>query len=65
MEVPKGYLAVYVGEKMKLFLIPISSLNQLSFQDSLNQAEKEFGYPTDSLSILCEENVLDISSRLS
>jgi len=24
MEVPKGYLAVYVGEKMKRFVIPIS-----------------------------------------
>ncbi|QHO55402.1 hypothetical protein S83_006676 [Arachis hypogaea] len=33
MEVPKGYLAVYVGEKMKRFVIPLSYLNQPSFQD--------------------------------
>ncbi|RYR69750.1 hypothetical protein Ahy_A03g016297 isoform A [Arachis hypogaea] len=52
------------GEKVKLFLIPISSLNQPSFQDSLNQADKEFGYDysTGSLTILCGQNVLDISS---
>ncbi|RHN61446.1 putative small auxin-up RNA [Medicago truncatula] len=30
--IPKGYLAVYVGDKMKRFLIPISLLNQSSFQ---------------------------------
>ncbi|MED6136595.1 hypothetical protein PIB30_057478 [Stylosanthes scabra] len=43
MEVPKGYLAVYVGEKMKRFVIPISYLNQPSFQDLLSQVEEEFG----------------------
>ncbi|KAK7274328.1 hypothetical protein RIF29_15411 [Crotalaria pallida] len=31
LDVPKGYVAVYVGERMKRFLIPISYLNQPSF----------------------------------
>ncbi|KAL1362741.1 hypothetical protein AAHE18_03G103000 [Arachis hypogaea] len=68
MEVQKGYLAVYVGDKMKRFVIPISYLNQPSFQDLLSQAEEEFGYdhPMGGLTIPCEENVfLDITSRLS
>ncbi|RDX69862.1 hypothetical protein CR513_50968, partial [Mucuna pruriens] len=44
VDVPKGYLAVYVGEKMKRFVIPVSYLNQPSFQDLLSQAVEEFGY---------------------
>lgn len=28
VEVPKGYVAVYVGEKTKRFTIPIAFLNQ-------------------------------------
>ncbi|AES89344.1 SAUR-like auxin-responsive family protein [Medicago truncatula] len=43
-EVPKGYLAVYVGDKQKRFVIPISHLNQPSFLELLSQAEEEFGY---------------------
>ena len=58
-EVPKGHLAVYIGEKQKRFVIPISYLNQPSFQDLLNQAEDEFGYdhPTGGLTIPCSEDV--------
>ncbi|CAL0313212.1 unnamed protein product [Lupinus luteus] len=57
VEVPKGYLAVYVGEKQKRFVIPISYLNQPSFQDLLSQAEEEFGYdhPMGGLTIPCSE----------
>lgn len=42
VDVPKGYLAVYVGDerKMKRFVIPVSYLNQPSFQDLLSQAEE-------------------------
>ncbi|CAJ1978812.1 unnamed protein product [Sphenostylis stenocarpa] len=56
--VPKGYLAVYVGKKMKRFVIPVSYLNQPSFQQLLNQAEEEFGYdhPTGGLTIPCKED---------
>jgi len=67
-EVPKGYLAVYVGEKMKRFVIPISYLNQPSFQDFLSQAEEEFGYdhPMGGLTIPCREDAfLDITLRLN
>ncbi|CAL5205672.1 unnamed protein product [Lathyrus oleraceus] len=44
VEVPKGHLAVYVGEKARRFLIPVSFLNEPLFQELLNQAEEEFGY---------------------
>ena len=68
MEVSKGYLAVYVGEKMKRFVIPVSYLNQPSFQDLLNQAEEEFGYdhPMGGLTIPCKEDeFLKITSHLN
>ncbi|CAJ2663984.1 unnamed protein product [Trifolium pratense] len=42
--VPKGYLAVYVGEKMKRFVIPVSYLSHTSFQEWLSQTEEQFGY---------------------
>jgi len=67
MEVAKGYLAVYVGEKVKWFVIPVAYLNQPSFQDLLSQAVEEFGYdhPMGGLTIPCGEEVfLDITSRL-
>ncbi|OMP03136.1 Auxin responsive SAUR protein [Corchorus olitorius] len=57
-EVPKGFIAVYVGEtQMKRFLVPISYLNQPSFQALLSQAEEEFGFnhPMGGLTIPCEE----------
>ncbi|KAK7312266.1 hypothetical protein VNO77_36018 [Canavalia gladiata] len=68
VDVPKGYLAVYVGEKRKRFVIPVSYLCQPSFQDFLSQAEDEFGYdhPMGGLTIPCREEVfLDITSRLN
>ena len=68
VEVPKGYLAVYVGEKMKRFVIPISYLNQPSFQELLSQVEEEFGYdhPMGGLTIPGREDAfLDLTSRLT
>jgi len=68
VNVPKGYIAVYVGEEMKRFVISISYLNQPSFQELLNQAEEQFGYdhPTGGLTIPCREDVfLNITSRLN
>ncbi|XP_050884176.1 auxin-induced protein X10A [Lathyrus oleraceus] len=68
VEVPKGYLAVYVGEKAKRFLIPVSFLNETSFQELLSQAEEEFGYchPMGGLTIPCKEDIfLHTTSRLN
>ena len=68
VEVPKGYLVVYVGENEKnRFVIPISYLNQPSIQDLLSQAEQEFGFDhpiLGGLTIRCREDVfLYITSR--
>ncbi|CAJ1978828.1 unnamed protein product [Sphenostylis stenocarpa] len=59
VDVPKGYLSVYVGEKMKRFVVPISYLNQPPFQDLLSQAEEEYGYyhSMGGLTIPCSEDV--------
>ncbi|KAK7260494.1 hypothetical protein RIF29_26585 [Crotalaria pallida] len=68
VEVPKGYLAVYVGEKRKRFVIPISYLNTPSFQNLLSQAEQEFGYdhPMGGLTIPCDEDLFQhITSQIS
>jgi len=68
VDVPKGYLAVYVGGRQKRFVIPISYLNQPSFQHLLSQAEEEFGYdhPMGDLTIPCTEDVFQhITSRLN
>ncbi|CAL0324795.1 unnamed protein product [Lupinus luteus] len=56
--VPNGYLAVYIGDKQKRFVIPISYLNTPLFQDLLSQAEQEFGYnhPMGGLTIPCSED---------
>ncbi|KAL5563179.1 hypothetical protein UlMin_032926 [Ulmus minor] len=68
--VPKGHVAVYVGDKskMKRFVIPLSHLNQPSFQVVLSQAEEKFGYdhPMGALTITCrEETFLDLISLLN
>ncbi|KAL7156493.1 hypothetical protein ABFS83_02G013600 [Erythranthe nasuta] len=69
IEVPKGHLAVYVGEnEKKRFVIPLSYLNHPLFQDLLCQAEEEFGFhhPMGGLTIPCnEDRFVDLTSRLS
>ncbi|KAF6149736.1 hypothetical protein GIB67_017469 [Kingdonia uniflora] len=43
--VPKGHFAVYVGlSQKKRFVVPLSYLNQPSFQDLLSRTEEEFGF---------------------
>ncbi|KAL5788767.1 hypothetical protein ACOSP7_005716 [Xanthoceras sorbifolium] len=68
-DVPKGHLAVYVGESQrKRFVIPLPFVNHSSFQDLLRQAEEEFGFdhPMGSLTIPCREDIfIDLVSRLS
>ncbi|CAJ1973012.1 unnamed protein product [Sphenostylis stenocarpa] len=65
-DVPKGHFAVYVGEgKKKRFVIPVSLLNQPSFQQLLSIAEEEFGFihPMGGLTIPCTEDIfLNITS---
>ncbi|KAK1571264.1 hypothetical protein Q3G72_014257 [Acer saccharum] len=69
IDVPKGHLAVYVGESQrKRFVIPVSFLNSSSFQDLLYQAEEEFGFdhPMGGLTIPCKEDIfIDLISQLS
>ncbi|BAT91006.1 hypothetical protein LR48_Vigan08g178600 [Vigna angularis] len=68
VEVPRGYLAVYVGNKLKRFGIPVSYLNQPSFQELLSRTEEEFGYdhPTGGLTIPCQEDeFLNVTSCLN
>ncbi|XP_015581353.1 auxin-responsive protein SAUR21-like [Ricinus communis] len=58
--VPKGHVAVYVGEtQKKRFIIPISCLKHPSFQNLLSLAEDEFGFdhPMGGLTIPCSEEV--------
>ncbi|XP_004290375.1 PREDICTED: auxin-induced protein X10A-like [Fragaria vesca subsp. vesca] len=66
--VPKGYVAVYVGEsERKRFVVPISFLSQPLFQELLSKAVEEFGYnyPTGGLTIPCREDIfVDLTSRL-
>ncbi|KAL4615980.1 hypothetical protein ACB092_07G166300 [Castanea dentata] len=68
IDVPKGYIAVYVGESEKrCFVIPISFLNQPSFLELLSKAKEEFGYdhPMGGLIIPCSEDIfIDLTSCL-
>ncbi|CAI0376964.1 unnamed protein product [Linum tenue] len=59
--VPKGHVAVYVGEvemMMKRFVVPISYLSHPTFQALLRKAEEEFGFdpPMGGLTIPCRED---------
>ena len=69
VDIPKGHLAVYVGEnEKKRFVIPVSFLSQPSFQDLLIQAEEEYGYdhPMGGLTIPCrEDSFTDLISNLN
>ncbi|XP_003526226.2 auxin-induced protein 10A5 [Glycine max] len=68
VDVPKGYAAVYVGDKMRRFTIPVSYLNEPSFQELLSQAEEEFGYhhPMGGLTIpYKEEEFLNVTAHLN
>jgi SAUR family protein len=66
--VPKGHIAVYVGElQKKRFVVPISYLNHPTFLDLLNRAQEEFGYnhPMGGLTIPCKEDAfINLTSQL-
>lgn len=62
LDIPKGYLAVYVGETERTRLrydVPVSLLKYSSFQNLLSQAEEEFAFdhPMGGLILLCREDV--------
>ncbi|KAL8267829.1 hypothetical protein R6Q59_001627 [Mikania micrantha] len=67
MDIPKGYLAIYVGEQeKKRFVVSVSLLSQPDFQELLHQAEEEFGYnhAMGGLTITCSEDAFtDLASR--
>ncbi|KAL8456715.1 hypothetical protein ACS0TY_034818 [Phlomoides rotata] len=69
IDVPKGHMAVYVGGEFqrKRYVVPISYLNDPSFQDLLNRAEEEFGFNhlMGGLTIPCTENAfIELTSRM-
>lgn len=58
--VPKGYLAVCVGEELKRFVIPTDYLSHQAFHILLREAEEEFGFQqTGVLRIPCEVTVFE------
>lgn len=66
--VPKGYLAVCVGEELKRFVIPTECLGHPAFHVLLREAEEEFGFEqTGVLRIPCEvpvfENILKMVEK--
>lgn len=67
-DVPKGRVAVYVGEvQRRRYVVPLSYLNHPSFQALLRRAEEEFGFdhPMGGLTIPCSENAfVEVTSRM-
>lgn len=54
-DVPKGYLAVYVGSELRRFIIPTTNLTHPLFKVLLEKAEEEFGFNhSGGLTIPCE-----------
>lgn len=54
-DVPKGYLAVYVGPELRRFIIPTSYLSHSLFKLLLEKVEEEFGFDhSGGLTIPCE-----------
>ena len=68
IDVPKGYITIYVGEsERRRFVIPLTFLNQPSFQELLSKAEEEFGFdhPMGGLTIPCSEEIfIDLTTHL-
>lgn len=58
--VPKGYLAVCVGEELKRFIIPTEYLSHQGFMILLREAEEEFGFQQIGvLRFPCEVSVFE------
>lgn len=68
-DVPKGHLAVYVGEfEKRRYVVPLAYLNHPRFQMLLKRAEEEFGFDHSmgGLTLPCKEDAfLHLISLLS
>ncbi|GFP87269.1 auxin-induced protein 15a [Phtheirospermum japonicum] len=54
-DVPKGYLAVYVGPELRRFIIPTSYLSDPLFKVLLEKVEEEFEFDhSGGLTIPCD-----------
>ncbi|URE32476.1 Auxin responsive protein [Musa troglodytarum] len=59
-DIPKGCLAVCVGEEMQRFVIPTEYLSHGAFAILLREAEEEFGFQQEGvLRIPCEVAVFE------
>ncbi|XP_072966780.1 auxin-induced protein 15A-like [Typha angustifolia] len=59
-DVPKGYLAVCVGEEMQRFVIPTEYLGHQAFAILLREAEEEFGFQQQGvLRLPCDVSVFE------
>ena len=55
-EVPRGFLAVYVGPELRRFVIPTSYLSMPDFRALMERMADEFGFQQEGgLQIPCEE----------
>lgn len=58
-DVPKGFLAVYVGESQTRYVVQGSYLKKPIFQDLLSKSEEKFGFdhPMGGLTIPCRQDI--------
>ncbi|XAR49778.1 hypothetical protein NMG60_11003916 [Bertholletia excelsa] len=65
LTVPKGHLAVGVGEEEKRYVIPTHYLAHKAFQLLLREAEEEFGFEQEGiLKLPCQVPVFDLILKL-
>ncbi|KAG2306345.1 hypothetical protein Bca52824_026093 [Brassica carinata] len=58
--VPRGHLAVYVGDEMQRFVIPTKYLQYPEFKVLMDEVADEFGYEHEGgIHIPCEESVFE------
>ncbi|XP_017978600.1 PREDICTED: auxin-responsive protein SAUR71 [Theobroma cacao] len=55
-QVPKGFIAVYVGPELRRFVIPMSYLSMPEFKILMDKVAEEFGFEQEGgLQIPCDE----------
>ncbi|ERM99411.1 auxin-induced protein 6B [Amborella trichopoda] len=59
-DVHKGFIAVYVGQELRRYVIPVSYLNHSVFMALLQKAEEEFGFTNNGgIKLPCEVAVFE------